>query len=50
MVENMRFRVVRSDYKEVTLSWNETLQVIESGEWNSIQALEDESYVFEKND
>jgi len=50
MHENIRFRVVRPDFKEVTLSWNETLQVIESGEWNSIQALEDESYAFMKNE
>ena len=50
MDEKMRFRVVRSDHKEVALSWDETLDVIESGDWSSIQVLEDESYTFEKND
>jgi len=50
MVEKVRFRVVRSDHQEVTLDWNETVRVIESGDWSSIQVLEDESYAFVKND
>jgi hypothetical protein len=50
MVEKMRFRVVRSDHQEVTLDWNETVDVIESGQWMSIQVLEDESYAFMKNE
>jgi hypothetical protein len=50
MVEKMRFRVVRSDHQEVTLDWNETVDLIESGQWMSIQVLEDESYTFEKNE
>jgi hypothetical protein len=50
MVEKMRFRVVRVDCQEVTLDWNETVDVIESGQWMSIQVLEDESYAFVKND
>ena len=49
-MENMRFRVIRPDYKEVTLDWNETVDVIESGQWMSIQVLEDESYAFVKNE
>ena len=44
MVERMKFRVVRSDYKEVTLNWNETVKVMESGEWNSIQVIDHELY------
>ena len=50
MVEKMRFRVVRSDHQEVTLDWDETVDVIESGQWMSIQVLEDESYAFMKNE
>ena len=50
MVEKMRFRVVRSDHTEVTLDWDETVEVIESGQWMSIQVLEDESYAFVKNE
>ena len=50
MVEKMRFRVVRSDHQEVTLDWNQTVEVIESGQWMSIQVLEDESYAFMKNE
>ena len=50
MVEKMRFRVVRSDHQEVTLDWDETVDVIESGQWMSIQVLEDESYAFVKNE
>ena len=50
MVEKMRFRVVRSDHQEVTLDWDETVEVIESGDWTSIQVLEDESYAFMKNE
>lgn len=42
MIEEMRFRVIRSDHKEVALGWDETLDVIESGEWSSIQVLEEE--------
>ena len=44
MDEKMHFRVIRSDYKEVTLNWNETVEVIESGEWNSIQVIDHELY------
>jgi hypothetical protein len=44
MVEKMRFRVVRSDHTEVTLDWDETVEVIESGQWMSIQVLEHELY------
>jgi hypothetical protein len=40
-VETMRFRVIRSDSKEVTLNWDETVNVIQSGEWSSIQVLEE---------
>ena len=51
MDEKMRFRVVRGDCQEVTLDWDETVEVIESGDWSSIQVLEDdESYAFVKND
>ena len=50
MVERMKFRVIRSDHQEVTLDWNETVDVIESGQWMSIQVLEDESYAFMKNE
>ena len=50
MVEKMKFRVVRSDHQEVILDWNTTLKILESGDWSSIQVLEDESYVFEKNE
>ena len=50
MVEKMRFRVVRSDHQEVTLDWNETVDVIESGQWMSIQVLEDASHAFVKNE
>ena len=46
MDEKMRFRVVRGDHTEVTLDWNETVEVIESGQWMSIQVLEDETYTF----
>ena len=42
MVEKMRFRVVRGDCQEVTLDWDETVEVIESGQWMSIQVLEGE--------
>ena len=42
MIEQMRFRVVRSDHTEVTLDWDETVSVIESGDWSSIQVLEEE--------
>ena len=44
MDEKMRFRVVRSDHTEVTLDWDETVEVIESGQWMSIQVLEHELY------
>jgi hypothetical protein len=44
MIEKMRFRVVRSDHTEVTLNWNETVDVIESGDWVGIQVLEHELY------
>ena len=50
MVEKMRFRVVRSDHQEVTLDWDETVEVIESGQWMSIQVLEHELYPEPKND
>ena len=50
MIEQMRFRVVRSDCQEVVLDWVQTIEVIESGDWSSIQVLEDESYAFVKND
>jgi hypothetical protein len=44
MVERMKFRVVRSDHQEVTLDWDQTVDVIESGQWMSIQVLEHELY------
>ena len=44
MVEKMRFRVVRSDHTEATLDWDETVEVIESGQWMRIQVLEHELY------
>ena len=44
MVERMKFRVIRSDHQEVTLDWNQTVEVIESGQWMSIQVLEHELY------
>lgn len=58
MVERSLFRVVRSDCEEVVLTWNETLEVIESGDWKSITDItkdflsegENESYVFMKNE
>ena len=51
MIERMMFRVIRGDHKEVVLNWGETVSVIESGDWSSIQVLEDdESYAFVKND
>ena len=50
MVEKMRFRVVRSDCQEGVLDWTAPVSVIESGDWSSIQVLEDESYAFVKND
>jgi putative heme iron utilization protein len=42
MIEQMRFRVVRSDHTEATLDWDETVDVLESGQWMSIQVLEEE--------
>ena len=51
MIERMMFRVIRGDHKEVVLDWVQTIEVIESGDWSSIQVLEDdESYAFVKND
>ena len=49
MDEKMRFRVTRPDHKEVILSWDETVDVIESGEWTGIQVLEHELYPGPKN-
>ena len=43
-MENMRFRVVLPGCKEVTLNWNETIEVLESGEWTSIQIVDHELY------
>jgi hypothetical protein len=50
ILENLRFRVIRPDYKEVTLNWNETVEVIESGEWNSIQPIDHEFYPEGRNE
>lgn len=50
MNERMMFRVIRSDYKEITLDWNETVKVIESGEWNSIQVVDHELYPEDRNE
>jgi hypothetical protein len=50
MVENMRFRVTRSGHEDVVLSWDETVDVIESGEWTGIQVFEHELYPEPKND
>jgi hypothetical protein len=58
MVERSLFRVVRSNCEEVVLTWNETLKILESGDWKSITDItkdflsEDgnESYVFMKNE
>ena len=50
MIEQMRFRVISSNCKEAILDWNQTVSVIESGDWTSIQVLEDESYAFTKNE
>ena len=58
MVERSLFRVVRSNCEEVVLTWNETLEVIESGDWKSItditrdfsQGDENESYAFVRNE
>jgi hypothetical protein len=43
-MENMHFLVIRPDHKEVTLNWNETIEVMESGEWNSIQVIDHKLY------
>ena len=58
MVERSLFRVVRSNCEEVVLTWNETLKILESGDWKSITDItkdflsEDgnESYAFVKNE
>ena len=44
MIERMMFRVIRGDHKEVVLNWDETMEVINSGQWKSIQVLEHELY------
>ena len=44
MIERMMFRVIRGDHKEVTLDWKTTLEVIDSGQWMSIQVLDHELY------
>jgi len=58
MIERSLFRVVRSNCEEIVLTWNETLEVIHSGDWKSITDItkdfskedKDDSYTFEKND
>lgn len=41
MIEQMRFRVISSNCKEAILDWNATLEILESGDWTSIQVLEE---------
>jgi hypothetical protein len=36
MIERSLFRVVRSNGEEWVLTWDETIEVIESGDWTSI--------------
>jgi hypothetical protein len=43
MIEQMRFRVISPNCKEAILDWNTTLDVLESGDWSSIQVLEEEN-------
>jgi hypothetical protein len=39
MIEHSLFRVVRTDRSEAILTWAETIEVLESGEWIGIQCM-----------
>ena len=39
MVERSLFRVRRSNCEELVLTWDETIEVIESGDWTSIENI-----------
>jgi hypothetical protein len=50
MIEQMRFRVISPNCKEAILDWDQTVSVIESGEWNSIQPIDHEFYPEDRNE
>jgi len=41
MIEHSLFRVVRTNRSEAILTWAETIEVLESGEWIGIQCMPD---------
>ena len=49
MIERSLFRVRRSNCEELVLTWDETIEVIESGDWSSIENIT-KDFLFEDED